>query len=70
MTHEIYNAAAILALAGAIAWFSVAVNELGRRRPTGCGRRGCRRSDGWQGCNHGRAAEGSAPGTIHHEEGR
>lgn len=62
MTAEIYIAGATLWLAGAITWIVVLLTDNGGRRPEGCGRRGCRRSDGWQGCNHGRRAEGVAPG--------
>lgn len=58
---DAFNAAAVLSLCGAAAWFWVVIDN-GRRRPRGCGRRGCRRDAGWHGCNHGRRAEGVAPG--------
>lgn len=59
--HEALNAAALLALCGSAFWFWIVIDN-GRGRSHGCGRRGCRRDAGSHGCNHGRRAEGVAPG--------
>lgn len=68
MTHEQMNAAALLVLAGAVAWiWTVVTNHDGR--DGGCRRRGCRPEAGWQGCNHARDGHGRPPRDLTREEG-
>ncbi|NBW86017.1 MAG: hypothetical protein EBR23_04100 [Planctomycetia bacterium] len=70
MTHEAMNAAAVLVLAGAVAWFWTLLDLMNHDgRDGGCRRRGCRPEAGWQGCDHARDGHGSAARDFTHEEG-
>jgi hypothetical protein len=62
VTHELLNAAAILVMAGAVAWFFTLLDLTNHDgRDGGCRRRGCRPEAGWQGCNHARDGHGRPP---------
>jgi hypothetical protein len=54
-------------LAGALVAYLATTNHEDAAPPE-CGRRGCRRSAGWQGCNHSPRTDGSASGSFHQEE--
>lgn len=70
MSHEQMNAAAILVLAGAVAWV-VTLLDLSNHdgRDGGCRRRGCRQEAGWQGCDHARGGHGRPSRDLTREEG-
>lgn len=70
MTHELLNAAAVLVLAGAVAWFFTLLDLTNHDgRDGGCRRRGCRPEAGWQGCDHARDGHGRPSRDLTHEEG-
>ena len=69
MTHELLNAAALLVLAGAVAWFFTLLDLTNHEgRVGGCRRRGCRQEAGWQGCNHARDGHGRPARDLTREE--
>ena len=68
MNHDIYNAAALLFMAGGAFYLGTLFTNTDDACCTGCRRRGCGRMPAGQGCNHVPPADGSAERRFKEED--